>query len=398
VVFDATGDGLPDLAACNNGSNNLTLLEAGGSAGWGDGSFVLAGMVATASSPRDLVTHDFDADAILDFAVVHEADASVGFYGGGGNDGRGDAVFVAAWSAATGASPQGLTAADIDGDRISDLIVANSGSGQAGIFVADGSNARGLGSFAGQVTYAAGSNPVAVAAADLDDDKIADLIAVDQAGALSTRLGGGVDGEPTGSFGSLQTTALSGQRAGLALGDLNEDGILDLVVVNSTAGEVDVLLGDGAGGFSVAAAVTVGAEPVHVLLTDLNADGSLDLAVANRTAATVSVRLGAGNGAFSGSANFVVGAGPVMLAAGDFNEDGLRDLVTANHAGASISVLLGQGGGNFAAAAQLDLGGEPSAVVVGHFDWDGRLDLAVTDQDGDAILILRGQGVCSALN
>ena len=398
VVLDATGDGLLDLATCNNGSGNLSLLEAAGSSGLGDGTFVLSAVVATGPSPQAMVLDDLNADTILDIAVLHEGAPSVGVYGGQGNDGRGNGEFLAAWSVATGDSPRWLRSADMDGDRIPDLIVANAGDGQVGIFVAEGDNARGSGSFAGQITYAAGTTPVAVGLADLDDDQISDLIALDQAGSLAVRLGDGLQGVPTGSFGPLSTSALTGNPAGFALGDLNEDGWVDLIVAASASDQVHVLLGDGAGGFNASPSVQVDAEPVHVLLLDLDADGSLDMVVANRTAATMSIRLGLGDGSFEAGTNIPLGAGPVMLAAGDFNQDGLIDLASANQSGASISVLLNQGAGAFSAAADLSLGGEPSAVVAGHLDWDGRLDLAVIDKATDAILILRGRGVCSLGN
>ncbi len=79
----------------------------------------------------------------------------------------------------------------------------------------------------------------------------------------------------------------------MAIGDVNEDGKLDLVVANFGANTISVLLGAGTGSFAPKTDLATGAGPFSVAIGDLNGNGQRDLAVANVTANTVSVLLNA---------------------------------------------------------------------------------------------------------
>src|SRR6266446_1136229 len=122
-----------------------------------------------------------------------------------------------------------------------------------------------------------GQTPVAVVAGDFDGDGRPDL-AVANSGSndvsiLLANRGHGltvVTSVPVGD----------GPRA-LAAGDLNADGTVDLVVANSISNNVSILLGEGNGRFRAAKTCPVGTEPVALVLGDFNRDGKLDLATAN---------------------------------------------------------------------------------------------------------------------
>src|SRR5262249_10229023 len=137
-----------------------------------------------------------------------------------------------------------------------------------------------------------------------------------------------------------------GQRFGLAAGDFNGDGLLDLVVTrnSATATTFRILLGKGDGTFTVAGFYTAGTGPTIPVVADFDADGRLDLAVANVTSNDVSVLLGNGDGTFRDQRRYAVGSHPFGLAVADLNGDGHPDLVTANVFSNDVSVLLGNGG------------------------------------------------------
>src|SRR5262245_30840440 len=111
----------------------------------------------------------------------------------------------------------------------------------------------------------------------------------------------------------------------------------------------------------------VGADPRSVALGDFNNDGLLDLAVANSGSNDVAVLLNNGNETFQAALTFGAGNSPRSIAASDLNGDGALDLVTANAAG-NVSILLGFGNGGFGQASAFPAGSGPQAVAVADFN------------------------------
>ncbi len=177
------------------------------------------------------------------------------------------------------------------------------------------------------------------------------------------------------------------------VGDFNGDGIPDLATATPANGNVvTVLLGDGGGGFVPApnSPFMVGAGPQSVVTGDFNGDGFPDLATANEYSGNVTVLLGDGAGGFTNAAGspFQVGNGPINLVVGDFNSDGIQDFSRRKFRyDSTISVLLGGGTGGFTAASGNPFGlgvtsfpgAEPMWVAVGDFNGDGHQDLVTAN-------------------
>ena len=186
---------------------------------------------------------------------------------------------------------------------------------------------------------------------------------------------------------------------GVATGDWNGDGRLDLAVANFGSANVTILLGDGAGGFIPAAGspVAVGPSPRAVTAGDWNGDGRLDLAVANFASTNVTILLGNGAGGFSPAAGSPVATGtsPASLTAGDWNGDGKLDLATADSGSNAITILLGDGAGGFspAAGSPVPAGTSPFSIAAGDWNRDGTLDLAVANFGSGDLTILLGNGL-----
>jgi hypothetical protein len=85
-------------------------------------------------------------------------------------------------------------------------------------------------------------------------------------------------GQGNGTFAPARTIplrAVGGTQSGIAIGDLNRDGNPDIAVVSNFDQPIDILLGDGAGGFQevpVASNTDFGA--TGLVMADLNGDGT----------------------------------------------------------------------------------------------------------------------------
>ena len=178
----------------------------------------------------------------------------------------------------------------------------------------------------------------------------------------------------------------------------NNNGTIDLAVLNSSDKRISILNGNGAGGFTASGTTyTTGNGPVAIVTGDFDGDGDLDLAVANSSDKTVSIRLGNGNGTFGNRASYAVSLQTITaIAVGDFNGDGIHDLIVAGTtaSGGGVNILEGDGSGAFTnvTTTAIAVGNGPSAVVAADFNGDGNLDFAVANQTDNTISIMRGNG------
>ena len=188
-----------------------------------------------------------------------------------------------------------------------------------------------------------------------------------------------------------------------ALADLNGDGRLDLVTANNEdqtnrlgAGSVSVFLGGAKGAFGRRRNYRIGGGADGLVVRDLNADGRPDVVVSRGEAGPfVSVLLNRGGGTF-GPKHDYRGSGRFALAVAvaDVNEDGRPDLLIANGergqaVGRGISVLLNRGRGAFALRGSLAPHARVLAVAVGDLNGDGREDLLVQTLRGLLVLLKR---------
>jgi hypothetical protein len=110
-------------------------------------------------------------------------------------------------------------------------------------------------------------------------------------------------------------------------------------------------------------------------LGDLNGDGYLDVVITDSTNNQTAVWLNQLDGTVGVRTNYSVGSNPQSVALGDVNQDGFLDIVTAN-AGGSATVLLGNAQGSFTARLRQDfeVGGYAGSLALADLDRDGDLD------------------------
>ncbi len=298
---------------------------------------------------------------------------------------------------AVGNNPQDLVVGDFNGNGLLDLAVLNSSSKTITIL-----NGNGSGGFTAQTpTYPIGNTAVAIVSADFNGDGKLDLAVLNSGDkTVSVLLGNG-----DGTFNAQTTYSipLLTTSTAIAVGDFNGDGIPDLAVSGTatTGGVVDILLGNGSGGFGAPTGIAVGNGPSSVVAGDFNGDGSLDFAVANLTDNTISVMKGSGNGttftAFAGSP-FSTGTGtsPAAMAIADFNKDGHLDLAVAESGKNRVDIFSGKGDGTFTALSSTATGTDPVSIVVGDFNADGNPDFAVTNQSANSTSVMLGNSTGTA--
>ena len=250
-----------------------------------------------------------------------------------------------------------------------------------------------------------GTAPSAVELADFNrDGKLDAAVANSESDNVTILLGDGAGGfkPATGS-----PFAAGNEPNDLAIGDVNNDGNLDLAFANHDTTYLTVLVGDGKGGFKAApgSPFTVQSKPhPHgVVMADFNGDGWADLATDDWGNNRITVLFNDKKGGFiSPGVSFPVGKMPYQkLRAADLNKDGKADIVTTNFEGGNVTVLLADSKGGFqeASGSPFDSNKQPFAIAIGDLNGDGNPDLAVghysgqiTDTSGDRMTILLGIG------
>lgn len=193
----------------------------------------------------------------------------------------------------------------------------------------------------------------------------------------------------TPSFVRSGTYHVGRNPAGIAIGDVNEDGAADLVTANY-ANTLSVLVNRGDGTFEGRADHPAGWSPESVVVTDLNCDGSPDL-VDTSGHSRVSVLLNRGGGRLEKRRSYETGPDPSAVVAGDLDRDGDPDLAVAGSAG--VSVLMNAGDGSFEPRVDYAAGNDPMSLALADLNGDGALDLATAGNEGEsAVLLNRGDG------
>jgi hypothetical protein len=216
-----------------------------------------------------------------------------------------------------------------------------------------------------------------VAAGDFNGDGILDLAYADNS-TVTFQLGKG-----NGTFAAKSSIGTSPVGWSIAVADFNGDGILDVADTSAWHDTLNIFLGNGDGTFTVKTREGTGDGPIHFVVADLNRDGILDLAIANWEADYVTILLGNGDGTFTAAPNApgMPHQGAESLSVGDFNGDGIPDLAFQEQTAWAnpVSILLGNGDGTFTAAPSLigvNYGGY-GGIFVADFNSDGKEDLGL---------------------
>ncbi len=283
----------------------------------------------------------------------------------------------------------GGVATDLDNDGWCDLTIVNEDTADLRVFM---NLADGTGRYADFIepTFPVGPQASPSEPADFDGDGFADLcVANISEGTVSVLLGGG-----DGTYGREQVIDVGFQPRGIAVLDADGDGDTDIANTNFGSGNMSVMLNDGRGAFGPPAYFEGGGSGEWSLgAADMDDDGILDLVIGARSSGTIIVRRGGGNGTFSFVSSQSAGGATWMLACGDVNGDGAEDVATANSTSDNGAILLGDGAGNLAPPVVQFTDPFPLATDLGDLDGDGDLDWVTSSFGGDWRLFRNDGGV-----
>ncbi|XHL98716.1 MAG: FG-GAP-like repeat-containing protein [Microcoleus anatoxicus] len=323
---------------------------------------------------------------------------------------------------AVGSGPVSVAVGDVNGDRIPDIVTANSGS--RNISLLRGKEDK---TYEPKIDITLGTNrqPKAVALADTDGDGDLDIVVAD--GNITTS--GGVSSSNVlilSNSGSNFTVNTNNPTVGvspiaLATGDMNGDGRLDIVTINgdNSNRRISVLLADSSSssGFSTTH-YQLSSQAQQLVLADVNRDGRLDVVAATNqpnNQLNIFVLLGSGNGSLNSPITSTINSlGSVTsLAVADLNGDGNPEAIVTQsdfYGGSkhNLIVLSGSGNGSFNSPINYAFGTDiynvsslyfdPRSVVAGDLDFDNDVDVVISGQgygsapDRAVVLLNNGSG------
>ena len=144
--------------------------------------------------------------------------------------------------------------------------------------------------------------------------------------------------------------------------DLNNNGVLDLILSSAQSNVAHILWGSSTGNFTTGPTVTFAKDIQQLMLGDVNNDGKVDL-VANECASPYTLpcqtetKLNKGSGTFATSQSLSLTEVPLQSDLTDINRDGKLDLITAFNQSLTSSGLVqiyrGSGTGTFSALSHI---------------------------------------------
>ncbi len=361
IAFDADSDGDQDLAFVCSASERLVVIR-----NMGGGSFVESWSADIGNRPSGVAALDADGDG--------NADLVTGIFRAGYvvlARGRNDGTFEELVPSAFGGGAIGNATRDLNGDGFDDIVAFRDNQTQVVVLYG------GEGGFVDSASPRAGDEPAGVAVGDFNGDGLQDVCVR----CLESRTGTFLVGREDGTLLSDTWVRMPGSldRARVMLAADMDNDTIDEIIIGSEDNQIQIVRTLADGGLET---------PVPSLFTrhaglaagDLDGDGSMDIAFASAefgSDATVGWAFGDGEGGLGPATLRQTGDAPIGIELIDFDDDGDLDIVSSVTAASELALVENLGGGAFGGEQTIPSGPSPTAIAARDMDLDGRPDLVV---------------------
>jgi len=344
---DLNLDGKTDVVIPNSANNTISVFKNTSSGG----TISFATKIDSntlAGAPISGAIGDLNGDGLPDIILNY---GNIAYFSVFKNISTGGNILLAARNDFAASYTSGaVTLADIDGDGKLDVLLTNFNNNSISIY-RNTSTVSSI-SFGTPYTVSSGTGPAVIVTADFDGDGKVD-IAVSNFTGTTIYVYKNTSSGTTISLGTPLSLAAGSAPNGIAVGDVDGDGKMDIATANYNSANISVYRNTSStGSISFATQVNFGTTgssgPQGISLSDIDGDNKPDLCVANRNSASVSVFKNQSTtgtittSSFASRVEFNTGTQPAGLLVNDIDNDGRLDIITANNIGGSFSILRNQ--------------------------------------------------------
>ena len=360
----------------------------------GAGSFGDSGQLPNVSNATAAAMGDFDGDGDVDAIVANSLTSNRVL------ENQGDGTFAFSQSLGSYESND-VAVGDVDGDGDLDAVFANQGAGflaRDRVYINQGGAQGGTpGSFLDNNMPLSQAQSRGIALSDFDSDGDLDAFFVTSTDIRVYRNEGRAQMGAEGTFTLTSTLTTDTNNNDVAMGDVDDDGDVDAIVIRSSG--TRVWMNDGSGNFSPGTTTLIGGNAIE--LADLDGDSDLDAFAATNNRNRVLVNQGGFQGStpgvFNPSFQLLGNSTSQGVALGDVDADGDIDAFVGNTGSNRPNRLwINQGGvqagteGQFSDSGRALGSRDTFGVAMGDIDRDGDLDVYAADTGNDIVWVNLG--------
>ena len=318
---------------------------------------------------------DFNEDGYSDLAVPNELTNDVRMFL---NDGAGHYNSFTIYDVPGGNFVSTNEGWDLNSNGHLDFAVGSGGTNLMSVFIGDGNGALDAGT-----SYFSGQSVRGLGIIDLNGDGHHDIVTANRiANSIAKFMN---NGDGTFQAAVPQNITQANGETAIAIGDANNDGILDVFLGGYNSNDVMILLSDGEGNLTFSDEASVNGQPWQIAVGDMNGDGNLDVVSCNSFGNTNSVIFGDGAGGLGTAANYSSGSFPLAIDVGDIDGDGDLDLLSSNYNGGNWTLYENNGQGVMGNTRTFEATSAGSCAVIHDRDNDGDLDVSGIDEISDEV-------------